>query len=148
MADATKLDTDAGPIPSSSMRVAMIPAYADDRGRLQTLINCRTNNVALIESAKGTVRSNHYHKTDWHYMYVLSGQMDYYYRPHGSDQKPQLISVMPGEMVFTPPMEDHATIFPVDTVFLVLSRNPRDQESYEADVERVTVISPEGMIAR
>jgi hypothetical protein len=51
-------------------------------------------------------------------------------------------------MVFTPPREDHATIFPVDTVFIVLSRNPRDQEAYEADVERVIVIPPDGLLAR
>jgi oxalate decarboxylase/phosphoglucose isomerase-like protein (cupin superfamily) len=129
-------------------RVALEPAHVDGRGSIQSLANLPMKNASLITSLKGSLRSNHYHKTDWHYMYVLSGQMDYYYRPHGSTAETEKISVMPGEMVFTPPMEDHATIFPVDTVFLVLSRNPRDQEAYEADVERVTVISPDGLIAR
>jgi hypothetical protein len=45
-------------------------------------------------------------------------------------------------MVFTPPMEDHATVFLEDTEILVASRNPRDQEAYEADVRRVTLIDP------
>jgi len=45
-------------------------------------------------------------------------------------------------MVFTPPMEDHATIFLEDTNILVMSRNPRDQEAYEADVRRVQLIDP------
>lgn len=129
-------------------RVALEPAHVDQRGSIQSLANLPMKNASLITSHKGSIRSNHYHKTDWHYMYVLSGQMDYYFRPTGSDAKPELIVVRPGEMVFTPPMEDHATIFPVETVFLVLSRNPRDQEAYEADVERVIVIPPDGLLAR
>jgi hypothetical protein len=43
-------------------------------------------------------------------------------------------------MIFTPPMEDHATVFLDDTEMLVVSRNPRDQASYESDVRRVTLI--------
>jgi len=39
-------------------------------------------------------------------------------------------------------MEDHATVFLDDTEMLVVSRNPRDQESYESDVRRVTLIDP------
>ena len=46
------------------------------------------------------------------------------------------------QMVFTPPMEDHATVFLEDTVLLVASRNPRDQASYEADVRRVMLVDP------
>ena len=42
-----------------------------------------------------------------------------------------------GEMVFTPPLVDHGMVFPEDTVFLTLSRNPRDQATYEADVVRI-----------
>ena len=68
-------------------------------------------NIALITSKKNTVRSNHYHVTDWHYMYVLSGSFDYYFRPTGSDEELQVKRVKAGEMVFTPPMEDHATVF-------------------------------------
>jgi quercetin dioxygenase-like cupin family protein len=102
-------------------------------------------NLSLITSKKGTVRSNHYHATDWHYMYVLSGSFDYYYRPTGSGEKPKVITVKAGEMVFTPPMEDHATVFLEDTQLLAMSRNPRDQESYESDVRRVTLIDPSGV---
>ena len=50
-----------------------------------------------------------------------------------------------GEMVFTPPMVDHGMKFPVDTVFLTLSRNYRDQEAYESDVVRVEMISPKNL---
>ena len=127
----------------SEGRVILPPAHVDARGSIQSLVNFPMKNISLISSLKGSVRSNHYHVTDWHYMYVLSGSFDYYYRPTGSNQKISSIRVNAGEMVFTPPMEDHATVFLDDTQLLAMSRNPRDQESYEADVKRVVLIDPE-----
>jgi len=123
-------------------------AHVDNRGFIQTLVNFPMKNLALISSKKGTVRSNHYHVTDWHYMYVLSGAFDYYYRPTGSDAKPEVITIKAGDMVFTPPMEDHATVFLEDTQLLAMSRNPRDQESYEADVRRVVLVDPASIVPR
>ena len=73
--------------------------------------------------------------------------MEYFYRKTGSEDEPEKVIARTGDMVFTPPMVDHAMHFTKDTVFLTLSRNPRDQETYEADVERVEVISTEGLIS-
>ena len=78
-------------------------------------------------------------------MYVLSGGFDYYFRPTGSEAEPDKITVTAGEMVFTPPMEDHATVFLEDTQLLAMSRNPRDQEAYESDVKRVILIEPDSV---
>lgn len=123
-------------------KITLPPAHSDDRGFIQSLVNFPMKNLSLIVSKKGTVRSNHYHLTDWHYMYVLSGSFDYYYRPSETDLAPSVIRVTAGEMVFTPPMEDHATVFLEDCQLLAMSRNPRDQESYEADVKRVVLVDP------
>jgi hypothetical protein len=41
------------------------------------------------------------------------------------------------QLFFTPPMVDHAMLFPQKTTFLVLGRNSRAQEVYEADVVRI-----------
>ena len=117
--------------------------HEDDRGYIQSLVNFPMKNLSLISSKKGSVRSNHYHLTDWHYMYVLSGSFDYYYRPTNSGEELQCIRVVSGEMIFTPPMEDHATVFLEDCKLLAMSRNPRDQEAYEEDVRRVILINPE-----
>ena len=125
--------------------VALPSPHVDERGAIQSLVNFPMKNLSLISSRKGTVRSNHYHLTDWHYMYVLSGSFDYYYRPTGTAERPRMITVNTGEMIFTPPLEDHATVFREDTQLLVVSRNPRDQEAYEADVRRVTLIDPAGI---
>ena len=70
--------------------------HKDDRGFIQSLVNFPMKNLSLISSKKGSVRSNHYHLTDWHYMYVLSGSFDYYYRPINSGKKLQCIRVVSG----------------------------------------------------
>ena len=116
--------------------------HADARGYIQSLVNFPVKNISLIFSKANTLRSNHYHKTDWHYMYVLSGKMEYHFRPTNSNEEPVKIILSKGDMVFTPPMEDHTSIFLEDTELVVMSRNPRDQESYESDVVRIELIDP------
>lgn len=125
--------------------VPLEPAHADERGEIQCLVNFPVKNTSLITSKKGTVRSNHYHITDWHYMYIISGQVDYYYRPTNTNREPTKIVLNKGDMIFTPPMEDHATVFTEDTMLLAMSRNPRDQEAYESDVKRIVLIDPENI---
>jgi len=119
--------------------------FVDKRGSIKPLVDIMMRSAIIIESKAGSLRANHYHKTDWHYCYVLSGQIEYLHRKTGSDLEPETILVNEGEMVFTPPMIDHGMKFPVDTVFLTLSRNPRDQQSYESDVVRVDMVSSEGL---
>jgi quercetin dioxygenase-like cupin family protein len=116
--------------------------FVDARGVIQPLVDMMMRSAVLISSSKGALRANHYHKTDWHYCYVVEGCIEYYHRPTGSTAEPEKLLVRKGEMVFTPPMVDHGMKFPEDTVFLTLSRNPRDHASYEADVVRVEMIKP------
>ena len=123
--------------------VNLEPAHDDDRGSIQSLVNFPMKNISFISSKKGAVRSNHYHLTDWHYMYVLSGSFNYFYRPTNSNEELKCIKVKTGELIFTPPMEDHATVFLEDCDLLAISRNPRDQEAYEKDVRRVILVDPE-----
>ena len=116
--------------------------FVDGRGVIQPIVDEMMRSAVLITSKKGALRANHYHKTDWHYCYVLEGCIEYYHRPTGSTAEPEKLLVRKGEMVFTPPMVDHGMKFPQDTVFLTLSRNPRDHASYEADVVRIDMIKP------
>ena len=125
--------------------VPLEPPFSDVRGDIQPLVDEMMKSAVMISSKKGSLRANHFHKTDWHYCYVVSGSIKYYHRPTGSTDEPERLLVKAGEMVFTPPMVDHAMKFPEDTVFLTLSRNPRDQASYEADVVRVDMLDTEGL---
>jgi dTDP-4-dehydrorhamnose 3,5-epimerase-like enzyme len=116
--------------------------FADERGSIQPLVDMKMESCVLITSKKGTVRANHYHQTDWHFCYVLSGEIEYYHRPHGSAKRPAKVVIEAGQMFFTPPLVDHAMVFPKDTIFLTWGRNSREQEVYEADVRRIAPINP------
>ena len=114
--------------------------FVDSRGAIQTLADADIRTAQIITSKKGTVRANHYHKTDWHYCYVVSGSIDYYHRPVGSKEKPEHLLVKTGQVFFTPPMVEHAMVFPEDTTFLNLAGNKRDQKHYEEDLVRVELV--------
>jgi quercetin dioxygenase-like cupin family protein len=116
--------------------------FVDERGAIQPLVDVPMESCVLISSKKGTVRANHVHTTDWHYCYVLDGEIDYYHRPHGSSATPEKITITKGQMFFTPPEVDHAMVFVKDTSFLTWGRNSRAQEVYEADIRRIPPINP------
>ena len=120
--------------------------FVDQRGSIQPLVDLMMKSAVMIESKAGSLRANHYHKTDWHYCYVISGKIEYFHRKLNSSKQTELIIVEQGNMVFTPPLVEHCMKFPEDTLFLTLSRNPRDQETYEADVVRVDLIDSSSSI--
>lgn len=120
------------------------PGFIDKRGTITRLLdNGKTNirSVLWITSKKGTVRSNHYHKKDAHYIYVVSGKMEYYERPvKNKNFKIKKVVLSAGDMVYTPPMMIHATKFSEETVILTLSIKFRNHQSYESDTVRVKLI--------
>lgn len=122
--------------------ISLDKPFVDERGEIQILLNKDIKSAVLITSKKGALRANHYHTRDWHYCYVCSGSIKYYYRPTKSDEEPKKILVKTGEMFFTPSMVDHAMLFPEDTVFLTLSGSTRDPESYESEVVRIELVKP------
>jgi quercetin dioxygenase-like cupin family protein len=124
----------------TSVIVDLESPFADERGEIQPLVDEDMKSCVLISSKKGSVRANHYHNTDWHYCYVISGSIDYYHRPFGSTDEPEKVHVRTGQVFFTPPMVEHTMVFPEDTVFLTLGRNSRSQEVYEADLKRVVLV--------
>jgi dTDP-4-dehydrorhamnose 3,5-epimerase-like enzyme len=126
----------------SEVIVPLEKPFADERGAIQPLVDLMMESCVLIHSRKGSVRANHYHRTDWHFCYVLSGSIEYLHRAHGSTQKPGKVTVEKGQLFFTPPMVEHAMLFSEDASFLVLGRNSRVQAVYEADVVRIPPLKP------
>ncbi|MEO5338658.1 MAG: cupin domain-containing protein [Magnetospirillum sp. WYHS-4] len=120
--------------------------FVDERGSIQPVLDRGLGSVVVIASKAGAVRANHYHRTDWHYCYVLSGRIEYWHRPTGSARAPESLVLRAGQMVFTPPMLDHAMVFPEDTVFLTLGRGHRDPVSYENDIVKVELVGPDGRL--
>lgn len=137
-------------VPVKSTLIPNIERDVDARGGIVSIVDEPAQNVSIITCNPGSIRSNHYHLTDWHYMYVLEGAIDYFFRDIDSEDVSYL-RVNAGDNIFTPPMEIHATYFPVKTVLIVTSMNPRDQETYEGDTVRVNFVTPdniEEMLAR
>lgn len=122
---------------STSPIVSMPAPFEDARGVIQTLVDGGIETIQVITSKASTVRANHYHKTDSHFMYVVKGVMKYFHRPAGDKSAPTWLLVKAGQMVFTPPLVEHAVEFLEDSEFLNITGKPRDQVSYEDDLVRV-----------
>jgi uncharacterized RmlC-like cupin family protein len=93
--------------------------------------------VGVLHCNAGSRRSSHWHKTDSHYLYVLTGKMDYYWREVGDGGKPFHVEVNANQMVFTGPRVEHWTVFPRETVLISVSDILRSHEGHEADLVRV-----------
>ena len=122
---------------TKSKKIKNITRSKDPRGSILSIVDEQVKNVSIITCLPKTIRSNHSHKKDWHYMYVLEGEMEYFFV---IKNKTYFMRIKKGENVFTPPRELHATYFPVKTVLLVSSRNPRDKKTYEKDTFREELI--------
>ena len=128
--------------PTSSL-VPLDDSFNDERGQILNVLLTPITSVAKITSKAGTVRANHYHKTDWHYSFVESGEILYFERPVGEVAIPEPIKYKPGEMFFTRPNIEHAMLFNMDTVFFTFAKNIRSHNDHELDVIRVEFITQE-----
>ena len=117
--------------------------YSDARGIIQPLCDLNMKSASLIISKKNTWRANHYHKSDWHFIYVLKGSFEYYFKKTNSDEKIKKKIVKKGELLFTGPVVDHAMFYTEQTEIIVLSKNPRDQKTYEEDTVRIDFMNNE-----
>jgi dTDP-4-dehydrorhamnose 3,5-epimerase-like enzyme len=132
---------DAGIWPNTP-DVPLPEPFADERGNITNLLFTPINSVADISSVRGSVRANHYHRTDWHYTLVSSGKVAYFEREIGSTEVPEPRIYGPGQMFFTPPMREHAMLFLEDSLILTFAKNVRNHENHEADVVRVEFVTP------
>jgi dTDP-4-dehydrorhamnose 3,5-epimerase-like enzyme len=115
--------------------------FVNGAGSIVNLITEKFTHAALITSRRGSVRANHYHKTDWHYALVLSGAIRYFWRPVGSRERPLSKTYTAGRMFFSPPLVEHAMYFNENTRFITFAKNERsDHATHEADLVRVPLV--------
>ena len=111
----------------------------DRRGIFYDICNVDFKNVSIITSKKNSIRSNHYHLKDAHYIYILEGKMRYYYsKVNNIKIKSKILNS--GDIVFTPALEIHTTKFLTDSKILVISMHKRSKKFYEADTIRYQLI--------
>lgn len=109
--------------------------FVDDRGGISVLLsgdNPEVKSILYITSKAGSVRSNHYHKKDSHYCYIVSGKVEWREKPvEGGELEIAILG--PGDMVYTKPNIIHTAKFLEDTVFLAFATESRLQADYESD---------------
>lgn len=109
----------------------------DGRGFIQGICDLEMKSASIIFTKKNQWRANHYHKKDWHFIYVTKGSFEYYFRKTNSNEDIKKKIVNLGQVLFTGNMIDHAMFYTEETEILVVSKNPRDQQTYEEDTVRI-----------
>lgn len=109
------------------------PALRDDRGYILNVIDDpRISHVAVFTSKKGTVRGNHYHPEQLQWVYLISGR----YISHSKDTRDKDAPVhkheiLPGTIVYAPPLVAHAQEFVEDSVLLNITDGTREAEAFD-----------------
>lgn len=119
------------------------PEFTDERGDITKIIDdgkTVLKSVLIITSKKGSIRANHYHKKDTHYVYLLSGKMEYTEQPVSGPNKKESVIVEAGDLVYTPAGVAHAMRFLEDSVFVAISTEWRSRDAYESDLVRVKIV--------
>ena len=113
--------------------------HEDDRGVIVDIFyKEEVNHVNSIVSVKGALRGDHYHKKTTQHMLMVSGSMEYWYKPIDSPEPATCIVVKKGDIVTTPPLEIHALKMLEDgTEFITFSSGLRGGADYEADTFRI-----------
>lgn len=120
------------------------PEFVDERGGIAHVVDqdkFPIRAVLRITSKAGTVRSNHYHKTDYHYIYIESGKCEYSEKDSKQIKgKVETVVLNPGDLVLSNPGIIHAVKFLEDTVLYAFTSEKRQHSKYEEDTVRVTII--------
>jgi len=115
-------------------------ATSDDRGNISDILyKTDINHVAVINTVGGQniVRGNHFHKETTQWIYVTKGYLWYWYKEVLTGET-KFVKVGDGEMVKTPPYEQHALHIFEENQFIVFSQGKRGGDDYESDTFRVT----------
>ncbi len=116
------------------------PEFVDTRGAITKVLDdgkTEIKSILYITSKAGAIRSNHYHKKDAHFCFIISGKMEWHEKPVEGEGEVETVVLGSGDMVYTPPMMIHAAKALEDSVFLAFATESRSQDEYEADTIRV-----------
>lgn len=120
------------------------PEFIDERGAITRIINepeYKVRAILRITQKKGTIRGNHYHKKDYHWVYCSSGKFRYYEKSMKvKNGKTASVILKPGDLVLSKPHIAHAMEALEDTVFWAITTEKRQQKSYEADTVRLDIV--------
>lgn len=131
---------EAGKFPSDPT-VPIDEPFVNGNGSILNLLTEKFTHAAILDSAAGSIRANHFHKTDWHYTYVVSGEVEYCWREVGGKGAPNVKVFPQGTMFFTPPQLEHAMVFRNKAVVITFAKNARSEhQTHEDDLVRVPLV--------
>ena len=103
----------------------------DNRGKIEQLCD----NVLMINSYRGVIRANHWHRCFGHWSLVMHGSITYFERSINSLDKPIMNKFVEGDLFWTPPLYSHCMKFEEfdKNEFYCFSDGSREQKNYEND---------------
>ena len=113
--------------------------FKDKRGWLKKILDGNFSSCIEVYSKKGSIRANHYHKKDKHFIYVINGEILYFYRDRKKTAKTRFKIMKKNDLFFTPSMQEHMAYFTKNTHFLAFSTRKRTKFDYEKDLVRVNM---------
>tara|TARA_Y100000590_G_scaffold386032_2_gene458543 strand:+ start:38 stop:463 length:426 start_codon:yes stop_codon:yes gene_type:complete len=111
--------------------------FKDKRGWLKKILEGNFSSCIEVYSKKGSIRANHYHKKDKHFIYIIYGEILYFYKDRAKGAKTKVGLMKKNDLFFTPAMQEHMAYFTKNTHFLAFSSRKRSQFNYEKDLIRV-----------
>jgi len=120
------------------------PEFVDERGAIARVLDQKPQVRAMLRithQAGTPPRGNHFHKKDYHWVYVESGKMEYSEKdPDDPNAKVETVIMKPGDLVLSKPGIAHAMKAIEDTVFWAFTTEKRGQKAYEKDTVRVKIV--------
>ena len=113
--------------------------FKDKRGWLKKILDGNFSSCIEVYSKRGSVRANHYHKKDKHFIYIIYGEILYFYRDRVKGAKTRIRLMKKNDLFFTPAMQEHMAYFTQNTHFLAFSSRKRTQFNYEKDLVRINM---------
>jgi nucleoside-diphosphate-sugar epimerase len=106
--------------------------YIDSRGKISNHeLTEPINLIGLIDSKKGTIRSNHYHPQQEQKCLFTKGQIIEIFQDVLNPNSPKITQVVnEGQMSIIKPNVAHTMVFTKDTTFLNLVRGEREHNNY------------------
>lgn len=113
--------------------------FEDARGAIRDiLIGNDVDAITIITCAKDSVRGNHFHKKSMQYSYIVKGS--FLCATQKDENAPvETKEIKEGDLVVHELEERHAFKALEDSVFLSLTKGPRQGKDYENDTFRLEV---------
>ena len=116
--------------------VTLKPNFSDERGTITDVLdNQLIDSLTMLDTKKGSIRANHYHKQTIQYIYVVSGKLRYVSK--APDKEAVETIVNPGDLVTSNIMEQHAFEALEDSLLVCAAKGPRRGSDYERDTFRL-----------